>query len=285
MVFEWDLHSQVDKKPSGHRITGIDGFIFRNSSMIFVIDIGNTNIVFGLYKNKTLLHFWRVSTDIKRTGEEYLITILNLFKIYNIDPAEIKDTVVGSVVSPLDSVFRKAIRLLTKREPRLVDLTCFPNMPIRMDNPKEVGADRLLNASAGFARFGGPLVIIDFGTATTFDIVSEKGEYLGGAIATGLVLSLEALTAKAFKLPRIELVKPPSVIGKNTAHCMQSGIVFGYAGMVDSMVAKISQELGMKPKVIATGGLATLIQPVSGSIEQVVDDLTLQGLFMISPLG
>jgi type III pantothenate kinase len=253
--------------------------------MIFVIDIGNTNIVLGVYKNKSLLHMWRVSTDIKRTGEEYLISILNLFKIHNIDPGEIKDTVLGSVVSPLDSVFQKVIRLLTKHEARLVDLNCFPNMPIRMDFPKEVGADRLLNASAGFARFGGPLIIIDFGTATTFDVVSKQGEYLGGAIATGLILSLEALTAKAFKLPRIELVKPPSVIGKNTAHCMQSGIVFGYAGMVDSMVARISEELDTTPRVIATGGLATLIQPVSSSIEKVVDDLTLEGLYMISPLG
>lgn len=250
--------------------------------MIFVIDIGNTNIVLGVYKGDQLLHLWRVSTDIKKTSDEYLITVENLFKLHGIDPKLIQRAVLGSVVSPLDSVFQTLIRQLTGKEARLVDLNCFPKMPVKMDNPSEVGADRLLNASAGYEMFGGPLIIIDFGTATTFDVISKAGEYLGGAIATGLVLSLEALTAKAFKLPRIELEKPPSVIGKNTAHCMQSGIVFGYAGLVDAMVAKIADELGEDPHVIATGGLATLIQPVSNTIEQIVDDLTLKGLFRIS---
>ncbi len=252
--------------------------------MIFVIDIGNTNIVLGVYKEASLLHLWRVSTDIKKTSDEYLITVKNLFRIHDLDPKEVKKTVLGSVVSPLDSVFQSVIRSLTGHEGRLVDLSCFPNMPIKMDNPQEVGADRLLNASAGFEAYGGPLVIIDFGTATTFDVISGKGEYLGGVIATGLVLSLEALTAKAFKLPKIDLVQPSSVIGKNTAHCMQSGIVFGYAGLVDSMVQKITDELGEKPKVIATGGLATLIEPVSNTIEEVVDDLTLKGLYRVSQL-
>lgn len=250
--------------------------------MIFVIDIGNTNIVLGIYKGETLLHLWRISTDIKKTSDEYLVTILNLFKVHNIDPKNIEDTVLGSVVSILDSVFQDIIRKLTKKEGYLVSLSSFPDMVVKMDYPEEVGADRLLNASSGFNQYGGPLVIIDFGTATTFDVVSEKGEYLGGAIATGLVLSLEALTAKAFKLPRIDLEQPPSVIGKNTIHCMQSGMVFGYAGMVDSMVARISNELGVKPKVIATGGLASLIKPVSTVIEEVVADLTLRGLLMIS---
>jgi type III pantothenate kinase len=240
--------------------------------------------VLGVYKDSSLLHLWRVSTDIKKTSDEYLITVKNLFRIHDLDPKEVKSTVLGSVVSPLDSVFQSVICSLTGNEARLVDLSCFPDMPVKMDNPKEVGADRLLNASAGFEDFGGPLVIIDFGTATTFDVISEKGEYLGGVIATGLVLSLEALTAKAFKLPKIDLIQPSSVIGKNTAHCMQSGIVFGYAGLVDSMVQKITDELGKKPKVIATGGLATLIEPVSNTIEEVVDDLTLKGLYRISQL-
>ncbi len=250
--------------------------------MIFVIDIGNTNIVLGVYKEEQLLHLWRLSTDIKKTSDEYLVVVQNLFKIYNIDPGKVECTVMGSVVSPLDAVFQGVVKSLTGKEASLVDMNCFPDMPIKMDYPEEVGADRLLNASAGFHRYGGPLVIIDFGTATTFDVISEKGEYLGGVIATGLVLSLEALTAKAFKLPKIDLVRPKSVIGKNTAHCMQSGAVYGYAGMVDSMVAKIGKELGKEPRVVATGGLATLIQPVSSSIEAVADDLTLKGLFMIS---
>jgi type III pantothenate kinase len=250
--------------------------------MIFVIDIGNTNIVLGVYKGKELLHLWRLSTDIRKTSDEYLVIVQNLFKLNSLEPRRVKCTVMGSVVSPLDSVFQGVVKSLTGTKAFLVDTECFPDMPIKMDYPEEVGADRLLNASAGYFLYGGPLVIIDFGTATTFDVISEKGEYLGGVIATGLSLSLEALTAKAFKLPKIDLVQPPCVIGKNTAHCMQSGAVFGYAGMVDSMVAKIEQELGSKPRVIATGGLATLIRPVSSSIEAVVDDLTLNGLYMIS---
>ena len=250
--------------------------------MIFVIDIGNTNIVLGVYQGKDLLHLWRISTDIRKTSEEYLIAIHNLFRIHSLDPRDVECTVMGSVVSPLDSIFRKVVKTLTNKEIHLVDLTCFPHMPILMDKPEEVGADRLLNASAGFHNYGGPLIIIDFGTATTFDVVSANGEYLGGIIATGLVLSLEALTAKAFKLPKIDLVQPKSVIGKNTAHAMRSGIVFGYAGMVDSLVAKISEELGAQPRVIATGGLASLIKPVSATIEVVSDDLTLKGLYMIS---
>ncbi len=250
--------------------------------MVFVIDVGNTNIVLGIYKGETLLHLWRISTDIKKTSDEYMVTVLSLFEVHKIDPEKIESTVLGSVVSILDSVFLDIIRKLTGKEACLVDLSSFPDMVVKMDYPKEVGADRLLNASSGFAQYGGPLVIIDFGTATTFDVISAKGEYLGGAIATGLVLSLEALTAKAFKLPRIDLEQPPSVIGKNTIHCMQSGMVFGYAGMVDSMVERISNELGVKTRVIATGGLATLIKPVSTTIEEIADDLTLKGLFMIS---
>lgn len=253
--------------------------------MIFVIDIGNTNIVLGVYKENTLLKLWRISTDIKKTTDEYLVTVKNLFLMDELDPKSVEKTVLGSVVSPLDSVFQKLVQQLTGNQARLVDLSCFPEMPVKMDYPEEVGADRLLNASSGYELYGGPLIIIDFGTATTFDVISENGEYLGGAIATGLVLSLEALTAKAFKLPRIDLVQPPSVIGKNTAHCMQSGIVFGYAGLVDSMVERIANELGSKPKVIATGGLSTLIEPVSNTIEAVVDDLTLKGLFRISQMS
>ncbi len=250
--------------------------------MIFVIDIGNTNIVLGVYKGKELLYLWRISTDINKTSEEYLIAVHGLFGIHSLDPKKIKCTVMGSVVSPLDSIFQCVVKTLTGSKAHQVDMNCFPDMPIRLDYPEEVGADRLLNASAGFHDFGGPLVIIDFGTATTFDVISEKGEYLGGVIATGLVLSLEALTVKAFKLPKIDLVQPPSVIGKNTAHAMQSGIVFGYAGMVDSLVEKISRELSARPHVIATGGLAPLIQPVSATIEAIADDLTLKGLYMIS---
>ncbi|MBT3226945.1 MAG: type III pantothenate kinase [Deltaproteobacteria bacterium] len=250
--------------------------------MILVIDIGNTNIVFGIYKEEALLHLWRMSTDKQKTSDEYLVTFFNLLKINEIDPKAIRCTILGSVVTPLNVVFQDLIFRLTEKPCKLVDLSCFPDMKVEMDNPLEVGADRLLNASAGFAKYGSAMVIIDFGTATTFDIISEKGSYLGGVIAPGLGLSLEALTLKAFKLPSIKLEKPPTVIGKNTVHAMQSGVVHGYAGMVDSMVEKISQELGLKPKVVATGGLATLIKPASSTIEDIVDDLTLLGLFMIA---
>lgn len=250
--------------------------------MILVIDIGNTNIVLGIYKEERLLHLWRVSTNAKATSDEYFVMIHNLLHLHNIDPKMIQNTVIGSVVTPLESVFQDVSKRLTGENCYVVSVDSFPDMEIKIDNPKEVGADRLLNASAGFDIYKSPLIIIDFGTATTFDVISEKGEYLGGAIAPGLMLSLDALTEKAFKLPRIDLEKPPLVVGKNTPHCMQSGVVFGYAGMVDSMVERISKELGYQLKVIATGGLAKLIQPVSLTIEEVVDDLTLSGLFMIS---
>lgn len=250
--------------------------------MILVIDVGNTNVVLGIYREDKLLHLWRMSTDKQKTSDEYLVPVYNLLKINNIDLKEIKCSILGSVVTPLNAVFQDLVFRLTEKPCKLVDLTCFPDMKIEMDNPSEVGADRLLNASAGYAIYREALVIIDFGTATTFDVISQKGAYLGGIIATGLGLSLEALTSKAFKLPRIKLEKPATVIGKNTVHAMQSGVVFGYAGMVDSMVEKISAELGVKPRVIATGGLATLIKPASSTIGDIVDDLTLQGLFMVA---
>jgi type III pantothenate kinase len=250
--------------------------------MILVIDVGNTNVVLGIYKEETLLHLWRISTDKQKTSDEYLIVINNLLRFDGIDPKDIRQSVLGSVVTPLNTVFQDLILRLTNRPCKLVDLSCFQDMKVEMDNPSEVGADRLLNASAGFAKYGRALVIIDFGTATTFDVISETGAYLGGIISPGLGLSLEALTLKAFKLPRIKLEKPPTVIGKNTVHGMQSGVVHGYAGLVDSMVEKISLELGLQPKVIATGGLATLIKPASSTIEDIVDDLTLEGLFMIA---
>lgn len=252
------------------------------NTMILVIDIGNTNIVLGIYQEGSLLHLWRLSTDKQKTSDEYLISVYNLLKINNIKPNQILNTVLGSVVTPLNPVFLDLVKHLTGKPCKLVDLSCFSHMKIEMDNPDEVGADRLLNASAGFARYGCALVIIDFGTATTFDVISETGSYLGGVIAPGLGLSLEALTSKAFKLPRIKLEKPPTVIGKNTIHAMQSGVVNGYAGLVDSMVEKITREMGMKPKTIATGGLAPLIKPASATIEEVVADLTLEGLFMIA---
>lgn len=250
--------------------------------MILVIDIGNTNIVLGIYQDDTLLYLWRLSTDKQKTSDEYLVLVHNLLKLYCIDTDVIQNTILGSVVTPLNPVFNDLVIRLTGKPCRLVDLSCFPDMKIEMDNPEEVGADRLLNASAGFARYGRALVIIDFGTATTFDVISESGAYLGGIIAPGLGLSLEALTSKAFKLPRIKLEKPPTVIGKNTIHAMQSGVVFGYAGLVDSMVWKITDELPTKPKVIATGGLAALIKPASATIEEIVDDLTLQGLYLVA---
>jgi len=250
--------------------------------MILVIDIGNTNIVLGIYRDGSLLHLWRMSTDKQKTSDEYLVSVFNLLKINEISPKEIECTVLGSVVTPLNTVFQDLVYRLTGKRCKLVDLSCFADMKIEMDAPDEVGADRLLNASAGFARYGQALIIIDFGTATTFDVISENGSYLGGAIATGLGLSLEALTSKAFKLPRIKLEKPPTVIGKNTIHAMQSGVVYGYAGMVDSMVEKISKEMGTKPKIIATGGLASLIKPASSTIEEIVVDLTLEGLYMIA---
>jgi type III pantothenate kinase len=249
--------------------------------MLLVIDIGNTNAVLGVYQGSTLAYHWRLATDSRRSSDEYRTLIYQLFQINNIKIEAIEHIVIASVVPPIVPIFQRVIFKLFKKQPTFIDPTEDYGMPVKLDNPKELGADRIVNAIAAYEKFKEPLIIVDFGTATTFDVVSGEGEYVGGIIAPGIILSLEALCSNASRLPRVEIEAPKQYIGKNTVESMQSGILFGYAGMVDSLVEKLSTEIEGKPRVIATGGLAKLVSSVATKIELVLDDLTLLGLYII----
>ncbi len=250
--------------------------------MYFVIDIGSSNVVFGVYRQDVLLHQWRVGTHIRKTRDEYLSLIQKFLISDNINPLLFKKTVISSVVPPLTLMFQCLVQELTGQESYLIDHTSFPHMAIQTDFPSLVGTDRLVNALAGYQIFKSSLIIVDCGTATNFDVVSEDGSFLGGVISPGLLLSLDALIQKTSKLPGIKIEQPERVIGRNTTESLQSGIIFGYAGMVDSMIQRINTELGYSPKVIATGGLAKIVKAASNQIEDVIDDLTLRGLYFIS---
>ena len=249
--------------------------------MIFLLDVGNTNIVLGVYKKNQLIKDWRISTNKEKTDDEYGIQIRILFQYANINNEEVQGIVISSVVPQLMATLERMALKYFGVEPLVVGPGIKTFMSIKYDNPKEVGADRIVNAIAACELYGGPLIIVDFGTATTFCAINEKGEYLGGAIAPGISISTEALVSKAAKLPRIELIKPKTVIGKNTISSMQSGIIYGYVGQVDGIVNRIKKEMGVKPKVIATGGLADLISKESETIDIVNHHLTLEGLKII----
>ncbi len=246
--------------------------------MLLVIDVGNSNIVLGIYNNQQLLRHWRVSTDKARTSDEYGILFHDLFTLTGITFSQIKAIIISSVVPPLTGVLETLCRDFFTLTPYVVGPGIKTGMPIQYDNPREVGADRIVNAVAGFEKHHTSLVIVDFGTATTFDYINSKGEYCGGAIAPGLAISLEALFKRASKLPRVDICRPPQVIAKNTVNSMQAGIFFGYVGLVDGIVERITAESRDQPKVIATGGLAPLIAVESKCIEEVDEFLTLDGL-------
>jgi type III pantothenate kinase len=246
--------------------------------LLLVIDVGNSNIVLGIYRHEQLVRNWRVSTDKSKTPDEYGILVHDLFRLTGIELSDVTDIIISSVVPTLTGVLEKLSRDYFGRRPHIVGPGIKTGMPIQYDNPREVGADRIVNAVAGFEKYRQPLIIVDFGTATTFDYINRKGDYCGGAIAPGLVVSTEALFQKASKLPRVEIVRPPSVIAKNTVNSMQAGIFFGYVGLVDGIVARMKAESRDNPKVIATGGLASLIAPESKTIETVDEFLTLEGL-------
>lgn len=251
--------------------------------MILVIDIGNTNIVLGIYQDKTLLHHWRLSTNRKTTTDEYGVMIHNLLSMAQLSVHDIEGVIISSVVPPIVITMEQLCERYLHQVPLIVGPGIKTGLNIRYENPREVGADRIVNAVAAIEQYGTgqPLVIVDFGTATTFDVIDAKGNYLGGAIVPGIGISTEALYERAAKLPRIELTKPKTVIGRNTIHSMQSGIIFGYAGQVDGIVSRIEAELGAKPRVIATGGLAVLIGSESSTIEETNPLLTLEGLRLI----
>ena len=251
--------------------------------MLLVIDIGNTNTVIGVYDGRHLVKDWRIRTEKRTTEDEFNVLAVNLFSEGNISSEKIGKTIISCVVPPMVTILDSFCRKYLGHAPYWVDAMSVPNLPIRYKNPSEVGADRIVNAVAAFHKYQTSLVVIDFGTATTFDSISEKGEYLGGAISPGIMIASEALFMKASKLPRVEIFVPPeNVIGKDTASSIKAGIIFGYAGLVDGMVRRMKIEMDTNPRVIATGGLAELMCQVSETIEVVEPDLTLEGLRIIS---
>lgn len=249
--------------------------------MVLVFDVGNTNIVMGVYEQNNLLTHWRVSTDRQKTADEYAVLFKNLFDFNGLDMRRISAMVISSVVPPLNLVLEECSRRYFGVEPLVVGPGVKTGIALKYENPREVGADRVVNAVAAFERYGGPVIVVDFGTATTFCAISKSGEYLGGAIAPGIGISTEALFQRAAKLPRIELVRPRSVIGRNTINSMQSGVIYGFIGQVDGIVERMMKELGTEAKVVATGGLAELIASDSHTIDVVDPLLTLEGLRLI----
>lgn len=253
--------------------------------MLLVIDVGNTNTVIGLYEGERLAHHFRISTNRHGTSDEYGILMLSLLERAGVDPASVTGSVLGSVVPQLNRVYEQACTRSFGAAPLVVGPGIKTGMPILIDQPSEVGADRIVNAIAAWHRFRSALIVVDFGTATTFDAVNEKGEYLGGAIAPGIEVSMDALFARAAKLPRAELKKPPRVVGKSTQGALQSGLFYGYVGLVDELVARMRDELKLPVRVLATGGLAFLFAEVSRTIEAVDEHLTLDGLRILYGLN
>jgi type III pantothenate kinase len=246
--------------------------------MLLVIDVGNTNIVYGLFDGATLLHQFRVESGRGRTADEYAVVLRQLLAMNEVAPGDVHAAILASVVPSLTEPMIDLVRRGFGREALVVGPGIRTGMSILYENPREVGADRIVNAVAAYERAKGGVIVVDFGTATTFDCVTPKGEYLGGVIAPGVQISADALFSRAAKLPRVEIAKPPRVVGRNTLHSMQSGIVYGYVGLVDGLVDRLKDELGHPCAVLATGGLATLIAPLSRTIQDVDDVLTLVGL-------
>lgn len=253
--------------------------------MLLTIDIGNSNIVIGLFQKKLLMGEWRISSNPHKTVDEYAIMMEDLFSLKKILPDEIDGVILSSVVPPLTPVFKEISAKYFHASPMVVTDQLKLGLTFRYENPGEIGADRIVNAVAGYQIYGGPLIIVDFGTATTFCSISKKGEYRGGVIAPGLNISAEALFQRAAKLPRIELVKPEKVIGKDTITSMQSGIIYGYVGLVEKLIDKMKKETRENATVVATGGLAGLIAPETGSIDKIDPHLTLEGLKIIYELN
>lgn len=250
--------------------------------MILVVDVGNTNIVLGVYRGKELVDYWRIGTDKNKTSDEYGITIHQCLQYKGLNTKDIKDVIISSVVPNIMYSLEHATRKLFNMEPLIVGAGIKTGMNIRYDNPKQVGADRIVNAVAAYEKYGGPLIIVDMGTATTFCAVSEEGEYLGGAISPGIKIASDALFERAAKLPRVELVKPGKAICKNTVASMQAGIIYGYVGLVEYIVKKMKKEIKSKTcRVIATGGLSNLIASETDSIDIVDKFLSLEGLRII----
>ena len=258
--------------------------------MLFVLDVGNTNTVLGVFESSQddagahygpLIAHWRVSTNKTQTVDEYGVLFRNLFAMNGIEFTAVDGAVISSVVPPLDSTLREVCERYFGSRPVFVEPGIKTGMPVHYDNPAEVGADRIVNSVAAFEKFGGPCIIVDFGTATTFDVVSKKGEYLGGVITPGIGISADALFARTARLPRVDVRKPPRVLGTNTVNSVQSGLYHGYVGLIDGILERLLAEMGDNVTVVATGGLAALMGGGSKYIREVDDLLTLEGLRII----
>ena len=249
--------------------------------MLLAIDIGNTNVVLGVFEGDRLRESWRIGTKASITADEYAVIVKDLFAFSGFDFKQIDGIIISTVVPPLLSIMTEMSRKYFKIEPLVVTSELKTGITLNYENPREIGADRIVNAAAAFSLYGGPLIIIDFGTATTFCAVTKKGEYLGGAITPGVKISAEALYQRAAKLPRVELTRPRTIIGRDTVSAMQAGILYGYAGLVDGIVERMKKELSPDARVIATGGLAELVTPECKSTIEVRPNLTLEGLRLI----
>jgi type III pantothenate kinase len=249
--------------------------------MLLTIDIGNTDTTLGVFKGEELRATWHMATSVHRRADEYGALLLNLLHQQGLDTSDVKAIALCGVVPPLISTFDELFQRYFHISPLVVGAGVKTGVRIRMDNPREVGADRIVNAAAAHRLYGGPVIITDLGTATTFDTVSKEGDYLGGAIAPGILTAAEALFTRAAMLPRVEMVRPEHAIGTNTTAAMQSGIIFGYVGLIEGMVARIQKELGEKAKVVATGGVAELVAKETAVIDVVNPHLTLIGLRLI----
>ena len=246
--------------------------------MLLAIDVGNTNIVYGLFEGDRLLHQFRVESARGRTADEYAVQLLSLLEMRSVGSGGVEAAILACVVPSLTEPMIDLVRRAFGRDAMVVGPGIRTGMAILIENPREVGADRIADAVAGYDKAKGGVIVVDFGTSTNFDCVTPKGEYLGGVLAPGLQISADALFARAAKLPRVEIARPPKVVGKNTVHAMQSGIVYGYVGLVDGIVERLKAEVGYPCAVIATGGLARLIAPLAKDIDEVDDVLTLVGL-------
>lgn len=249
--------------------------------MLLVMDVGNTNVVIGIYDGERLLHQWRISTSRNKTEDEYGTLLTMFLRDVGIRIEEIEDVLISSVVPPIMYSLEQMTRKYMKRKPLVVGPGMKTGLHIKVDNPREVGADRIVNAVAAIEEYGAPLIVVDLGTATTFCVINEEGAYLSGAISPGINISMEALYQNAAKLPKVEFSKPEHIIGRNTVMAMQSGIYYGYIGMIDGLVTRMKQQLDKAPKVIATGGLAEYISRDTTTIDIVDPDLTLKGLRLI----
>ncbi len=249
--------------------------------MLLAIDIGNTNVILGIFKDTELRATWRIATGIHRMVDEYAVLLLSLLHQQGLDVPNVTKIALCSVVPPLTAIFEELCQRYFHVSPLVVRAGVKTGVRIRLDNPAEAGADRIVDAAAAHHLYGGPVIIVDFGTATTFDTVSREGDYLGGAIAPGLSTAAESLFTRAAMLPRVELTRPERAIGTSTIAAMQSGIVFGYVGLIEGIIARIQQELGEKARVVATGGYAGLIAKETPVIDVVNLDLTLIGLRLI----